>query len=95
VLSRVLAAQPKLLLADELSLGLAPLVVQRLLRAIRDAVDSSGLGVLLVEQRIDEALAVADRVYVLDGGRIGLTATAAEIRRDPGKLKSLYLKSTG
>ena len=95
VLARVLAAQPKLLLADELSLGLAPLVVQRLLRAIRDAVDSSGLGVLLVEQRIDEALSVADRVYVLDDGRIGLTATAAEIRRDPGKLKSLYLKSTG
>jgi branched-chain amino acid transport system ATP-binding protein len=93
VLARVLAAQPKLLLADELSLGLAPLIVHRLLRAIRDAVDSAGLGVLLVEQRIDEALSIADRVYVLDDGRIGLSATAAEIRRDPGKLSSLYLKS--
>jgi branched-chain amino acid transport system ATP-binding protein len=92
-LARVLAAQPKLLLADELSLGLAPLIVHRLLRAIRDAVDSAGLGVLLVEQRIDEALSIADRVYVLDDGRIGLSATAAEIRRDPGKLSSLYLKS--
>ena len=64
-------AGPQVLLADELSLGLAPLVVTRLLQAVREAAER-GVGVLLVEQHARQALAVADRVYVLQRGRIAL-----------------------
>jgi branched-chain amino acid transport system ATP-binding protein len=69
VLGRALAGRPRVLLVDELSLGLAPLVVERLLGALRRAADEEGLGVLLVEQQAREALGVADRWYLLrDGG---------------------------
>ena len=68
-LARALAAQPTVLLADELSLGLAPLICVRLLAALRAAADR-GAGVLLVEQRARDALAVADRAYVISGGQV-------------------------
>lgn len=76
-LGRALAREPRVLLADELSLGLAPLVVDRLLRAVRAAADE-GVGVLLVEQHVSKVLAVADRVYVLGHGRVELSCSAAE-----------------
>jgi branched-chain amino acid transport system ATP-binding protein len=60
-LARALAGQPRLLLVDELSLGLAPLVVRRLLETLRAAADQRGMGVLLVEQHARQALQVADR----------------------------------
>lgn len=69
-LGRALAMKPKALLVDELSLGLAPLVVDRLLSAIRGAADREGLGVLLVEQQARRALSVADRWYLLNNGSI-------------------------
>jgi branched-chain amino acid transport system ATP-binding protein len=69
-LARSLALKPKLLLADELSLGLAPLVVKRLLETIRRAADQAGVGVLLVEQQARRALTVADRWYLLRRGEI-------------------------
>jgi branched-chain amino acid transport system ATP-binding protein len=70
VLGRALAAGPRALLVDELSLGLAPLVVNRLLVALRRAADEDQLAVLLVEQQARRALALADRWYLLSGGSI-------------------------
>jgi sulfate-transporting ATPase len=93
-LGRALAAEPKLLLVDELSLGLAPLVVQRLLVAVRAAADS-GVGVLLVEQHAGEALSIADRVVVLRHGRVVLSGTADELRDQVGDLESAYLTGSG
>ena len=84
-LALALARTPKLLLVDELSLGLAPRVVERLLRTIRTIADEDGVGVLVVEQHVHLALAVADRGYVLERGRITTAGTAAELRgRIPG-----------
>jgi len=77
-LGRALARRPKLLLVDEVSLGLAPLVVERLMRAIRSAADS-GVGVLLVEQQVRHALYVADFVYVMSRGKVVLKGTPAEV----------------
>ncbi|MFI5909317.1 ATP-binding cassette domain-containing protein [Dactylosporangium sp. NPDC051541] len=89
-LARALAGRPALLLADELSLGLAPLVVDRLLKAIRRAADD-GLGVLLVEQQAARALEVADRAYVLRRGRVITEGSAAELARDWSNLERSYL----
>lgn len=89
-LARVLAAKPRVLLADELSLGLAPLVVERLLRAVREAADE-GVAVVLVEQHVRQALAVADTVHVLRRGRIVLSGAAADLRADPEALSKHYL----
>jgi sulfate-transporting ATPase len=89
-LGRVLAAKPKLLLADELSLGLAPQVVERLLGAIRDAA-TRGAGVLLVEQHAEQALEIADRYLVLRRGEIVARGDARELRGNLAALASSYL----
>jgi branched-chain amino acid transport system ATP-binding protein len=89
-LARALASEPELLLADELSLGLGPIVVRRLLEAVRQAADG-GIGVLLVEQQARLALALADRVYVLRRGRIALQGTAMDIRARIDELERTYL----
>jgi branched-chain amino acid transport system ATP-binding protein len=70
VLARALASRPRALLVDELSLGLAPLVVQRLLQALRAAAEQDQLAVLLVEQQARAALSVADRWYLLRDGNL-------------------------
>jgi ABC-type branched-subunit amino acid transport system ATPase component len=93
-LARALARRPKLLLADELSLGLAPLVVDRLLNAVRRAADD-GLGVLLVEQHVRKVLAFADRGYVMRRGRIVLSGTTAELRERLTEIESTYLAGGG
>jgi ABC-type branched-subunit amino acid transport system ATPase component len=93
-LARALGRNPKILLADELSLGLAPLVVTSLLKAVRRAADERGLGVLLVEQHVGQALDVADRVYVMTRGRIVLSATSAEARSQLDAIEAAYLPST-
>lgn len=77
-LARALATEPVALLVDELSLGLAPMVVDRLLAAIRDAADHDGLAVLLVEQQARRALSVADRWYLLNNGSIVTQGTAEQ-----------------
>lgn len=93
-LGRALARRPRLLLADELSLGLAPLVVNRLLRAVRDAA-AGGVGVLLVEQHVSKVLEIADRVYVLRRGRVELSGSAAELKDRLTEIESSYLAGAG
>jgi len=89
-LARALGRSPSVLLADELSLGLAPLVTQRLLRAVREAADR-GLGALLVEQHVRKVLDIADRVYVLRRGRVEMSGTPRELRANLGAVESSYL----
>ncbi len=92
-LARILAREPKVLLADELSLGLAPQVVSRLLAAVRTAADN-GLGVLLVEQHVRKALRIADRVCFLQQGRITWSGTPAQAIEQRHLLESSYLSGT-
>jgi branched-chain amino acid transport system ATP-binding protein len=89
-LARALARDTALLLVDELSLGLAPLVVDRLLDAVRAAADA-GVGVLLVEQHVHKAMQVADRAYVMRRGRIRLSGTTAELRGRVEEIETSYL----
>jgi len=89
-LGRLLAADPKLVLADELSLGLAPLVVRRLLIALRRAADG-GAAVILVEQHVPAALRVIDRALVLVQGELRLEADAERLRKEPELIRDLYL----
>jgi branched-chain amino acid transport system ATP-binding protein len=93
-LGRALARAPKLLLADELSLGLAPLVVARLLQAVRTAADERGTGVLLVEQHARKALHYVDRVYVMRRGRIDMALPAADARRRIDQIEAAYLSAS-
>jgi ABC-type branched-subunit amino acid transport system ATPase component len=90
-LARVLAADPRILLVDELSLGLAPIVVQQLFEVIRRAADERGVGVLLVEQHVRNALEVADRLYILQRGRCVLQGTADELRQSLDEIERSYL----
>jgi branched-chain amino acid transport system ATP-binding protein len=92
-LARAIAAEPKVLLADELSLGLAPLVCERLLIAVRAAADA-GTGVLLVEQRVRDALEFADRACVISGGSIVIAGPAAEIAGRIDEIERTYLDSS-
>ena len=94
-LGRALAAEPRVLLADELSLGLAPLLVTRLLDAVRQAASDRGVAVLLVEQHIRSALEVADRVYVLRRGAVVLEGRAEELRARTEEIEQAYLHGPG
>jgi branched-chain amino acid transport system ATP-binding protein len=89
-LARALAGRPSVLLIDELSLGLAPMVVDRLMISLRAAADS-GVGVLLVEQQVEAALSIADRGYVLKSGEILFQRTTVELREGRDQLESAYL----
>ena len=73
-------AQPRVLLLDELSLGLAPVIVERLLPVVREYATENGCAVVLVEQHVGLALDVADRAYVLSHGQVVLHRPAAELR---------------
>jgi branched-chain amino acid transport system ATP-binding protein len=90
-MARALATRPRLLMIDEMSLGLAPVVVQRMLPILRRVVDDTGAGVLLVEQHVHMALQVADRGYVLSHGDLVMQNTAAELLADSHVLRSSYL----
>jgi len=86
-IGRGLMAKPKLLMIDELSLGLAPKVVERLIEVVQE-INKDGTSLLLVEQDVFVALDAADRAYVLENGRVALTGSAAELKDDPGVRKA-------
>jgi branched-chain amino acid transport system ATP-binding protein len=90
VLAQALVSQPRFILIDELSLGLAPVVVNRLIPVIR-TVAKSGTGVLLIEQFVTVALGLATNAYVMEGGVIRYSGTASELRDNPDLLQSAYL----
>ncbi len=90
-LGRALARRPRLLLLDELSLGLAPVIVERLLPVVSTYAEESGCAVLLVEQHIHIALAVADRAYVLSHGEVIIHESAEKLRGDHQLILSGYL----
>ena len=91
VTARGLVSRPALLMIDEMSLGLAPIVVRRLLPVVRRIADESGCAVVLVEQHVDLALGIADRAHVLAHGRTMTTGAAADLARDRTLLESSYL----
>lgn len=88
--SRALMSRPRLLLLDEPSFGVAPLVVQEIFSVLREINSKDGVGILLVEQNADLALSCADRAYVLESGHIVISGTADEIRSDAG-VRRAYL----
>ena len=90
-LGRALARRPRLLLLDEFSLGLAPLVVQQLLPHVREYADQANASVLLVEQHVTLALEIADRGYVLAHGHLALHRDAATLREDSALIAASYL----
>jgi branched-chain amino acid transport system ATP-binding protein len=90
-LARALCSKPKLILLDELSLGLAPLIVERCLAALKQAATEWGVGVLLVEQNVTEALSVATKGYVMAHGRLVLEADADTLRASPELIEASYL----
>ena len=90
VLAQALVSRPKVLVIDELSLGLAPIVVKRLIPTLSQ-VASTGVAVLLIEQFAHIALSVANRAYVMEGGVVRYDGTAAELKEKPELLHSAYL----
>lgn len=88
---RAIIAEPKLLMIDEMSLGLAPVIYEELMPAVRRVADETGAGVLLVEQHVDLALDVADRGYVLNHGDLLMSGTATELLADRALLDASYL----
>jgi branched-chain amino acid transport system ATP-binding protein len=90
VLAQALVSQPRFVLIDELSLGLAPVILQRLIPTIA-TVAESGVGVLLIEQFATVALGLANRAHVIEGGRLQFSGLAGELSERPELLQSAYL----
>ncbi len=88
-IGRGLMGEPKLLILDEPSLGLSPLLVEEMFTLIK-RINSEGMTVLLVEQNVVQSLGIADRAYVLENGVFALSGPAAEVLADP-RLKQAYL----
>jgi branched-chain amino acid transport system ATP-binding protein len=90
VLAQALASRPRIMIVDELSLGLAPIVVKSLVPTLEE-VAQSGVGILLIEQFAHVALSLANTAYVLEGGRIRYRGQAEALRNRPDLLHSAYL----
>lgn len=90
-MARALTVKPKLLMVDEMSLGLAPIIVERLLPILRTIADETGAGVLLVEQHVNMALQVADRAYILSHGELVTEGDAKELASNRSLLEASYL----
>jgi branched-chain amino acid transport system ATP-binding protein len=93
-MARALIQQPKVLLVDEMSMGLAPLVVEALFEAVRRIATEQGCAVVLVEQHVHVALGVADRAAVLSHGALVLDRDAASLRNHPEILEQAYFGSS-
>jgi branched-chain amino acid transport system ATP-binding protein len=94
VLARALVAGPKVLLIDELSMGLAPVIVQDILGVVRRIANEKKTAIVLVEQHVHLALQTADRAIVLAHGDVVLEDSAAALRDDPERLRASYLGKT-
>ncbi|HLH82131.1 MAG TPA: ABC transporter ATP-binding protein [Trebonia sp.] len=90
-IARALSRKPRLLMLDEMSLGLAPVIVSRLLPVVREYATGSGTGVLLVEQHVHLALKIADRGYILSHGELAASGTAESLGKDSALLAASYL----
>ncbi len=90
VLAQAIVSKPRFILIDELSLGLAPVIVQRLVPTVRTVADS-GVGVLLIEQFAHVALGLANHAHVMEGGRIQFSGLAGEFKERPELLQAAYL----
>jgi branched-chain amino acid transport system ATP-binding protein len=90
-LAKALLGRPRLLMVDELSLGLAPTLVEQLFPAVRRLAVEEGMAILLVEQHVHMALTFSDRVYVLSRGRVALEAPADELRGRPDLFTASYI----
>jgi branched-chain amino acid transport system ATP-binding protein len=88
-MGRALMSRPKVLLLDEPSMGLSPIMVDKIFEVVRD-VYAQGVTVLLVEQNASRALAIADRGYVMDSGLITMTGVGKDMLEDP-KVRAAYL----
>jgi branched-chain amino acid transport system ATP-binding protein len=89
-IAKALLMRPKVLIVDEMSLGLAPIIVQSMLPAIRELAQDDGVGVVLVEQHIELALGIADRGVILNHGDVVLTGDAADLLRDRHLVEAAY-----
>lgn len=92
-IGRALATRARVLMIDEMSLGLAPVITKSILPIIRRAATDLGTAVLIVEQHIDLALEVADRAYVLNHGELSLSGNSADLRSQRDLLQASYLGS--
>ena len=90
-LARSIVAEPKLMMVDEMSLGLAPVIYEELMPVVRRIADETGAGVLLVEQHVDLALEVSDRGYVLNHGDLVMQGAASDLLADRALLDASYL----
>ena len=90
-MARALTSTPKLLMVDEMSLGLAPIIVENLLGILRTIANDTGTGVLLVEQHVHLALGTADRAYIMNHGELVMEGTGAELNANRELLESSYL----
>ena len=90
-LARALVQGPKVLLVDEMSMGLAPIIVEQLMVKLREIANRTEAAVILVEQHVHLALEIADRALVLVHGEAALQGSARELRDDPARLQAAYL----